>query len=99
MTAADLTGSSVSGRFRRSLLETLHVVHAVSMLDAVGIVTEAGEPPIPLSQRPEVAQIRTIVGPGCLAGHEHRNTGRIGNHTGREHPVAQLLERDVLDLA
>ncbi len=41
-------------------LEALHVVDAVAVLDAVRVVTEAGEALVPRAQRLQVAEIRSI---------------------------------------
>ena len=80
------------------LAQALHVVDAVAILDAVRVVAEAGEALVPRRQRAQVAEIRTVVGAGRLARHEHRNAGRVGHDAGREHAIGELLERHVLDL-
>ena len=80
------------------LAQALHVVDAVAILHAVRVVAEAREALVPGRQRAQVAEIRTVVRAGRLAGHEHRNAGRVGHDAGREHAIGELIERHVLDL-
>src|ERR1035437_9641825 len=47
--------------------------------DSVDVVGEAGEPGIEFLQGEQVAEHRSLDRPGTLAGHEDRDSRRIGN--------------------
>src|SRR5512144_3126842 len=67
--AGSLTGAS--GRAPRPLLQALDVVDACTVLDPVGVVTEAGEPAVPGRERAQVAEVGAVDRAGRLARHEH----------------------------
>src|SRR5262245_66428951 len=83
---------SPTGASRRTLLQALDVVDAVPVLDAVRIMPEPGELLVPGGERLQVAQIGTIGRAGRLAGHEHRDAGRIGDDARGEDAIGQLVE-------
>lgn len=67
-------------------------------LNTVGLVGETREAPIPIAQRFQIADVRSVRTACIFAGHHHRDAGWIGDDAGRNDPIRQFVELHPLQL-